>query len=485
MLFNSFEFLVFLPCVIILYYILPHKFRWALLLAASYYFYMAWKPEYIILIVISTLVDYFASIMMEKQTEKKRRKAFLFLSLFANLGLLFVFKYFNFFNDELGKIFNFISNRQYPIEALKLILPMGISFYTFQTLSYTIDVYRGTRKAERHLGYFALYVTYFPQLVAGPIERSNRLLPQLKQKHKFDYDNFISAILRISWGMFKKVVIADRVAVIANTVYNDVYSYDGVYFVIATIGFAIQIYCDFSAYSDIAIGSAKLMGVDLMENFKMPYFSKSISEFWSRWHISLSTWFKDYLYISLGGNRVNKPWKYYRNLMIVFLVSGLWHGANWTFLFWGFLHGFYQIIERMISSLNKKSYIKKLNIKVPSEIMTILTFALVLFAWIFFRANNIYDAKYIITNIHFQNLYTIFDGKSIFELGLDIKDFWCLIIAIIILTITDYYKYKFNKDHIVTRNLKRNILIILTILIVIIFGYYGEYNASEFIYFQF
>ena len=267
---------------------------------------MVWKPEYIILIMISTLVDYFAGLMMEKQDNKQKRKKFLVLSLLINLGLLFVFKYFNFFNEELGKLYTAISSNTYSIQNLRLLLPMGISFYTFQTLSYTMDVYRGKRKAERHLGYFALYVTFFPQLVAGPIERSDRLLPQLRQKHKISYQNTMDGVLRICWGFFKKIVIADRVALMVNAVYNDLPTYTGIYLIIATIGFAIQIYCDFSGYSDIAIGSAKIMGIDLMENFKMPYFSKSINEFWTRWHISLSTWFKDYLYIPLGGNRTTK-----------------------------------------------------------------------------------------------------------------------------------------------------------------------------------
>ncbi len=290
--------------------------------------------------------------------------------------------------------------------------------------------------------------------------------------------------MRICWGFFKKVVIADRAAVIVNTIYNDAYNYEGAYLVIATIMFAIQIYCDFSAYSDIAIGSAKLMGVDLMENFRMPYFSKSISEFWSRWHISLSSWFKDYLYIPLGGNRVDKKWKYYRNILIVFLVSGFWHGANWTFLIWGFLHGFYQIAERVFSDMMNKVKLSK-NIKIPTEIKTIFTFALVLLGWVFFRANNILEAKHIITHLHLNNLYGIFKGNMLFNLGLDVKDFWLLFAAIILLTVTDYYKYKFNKIQLVTSNFKRNALIILLIISVIIFGYYGEYNATEFIYFQF
>lgn len=483
MLFNSFQFIIFLPCVIVVYYLLPHKLRWGLLLIASYYFYMAWRPEYIILIVISTLVDYSVSILIEKEHNIIRRKLLLFLSLFANLGLLFVFKYFNFFNQELGDIYRLISNRQYPIAGLKLILPMGISFYTFQTLSYTLDVYRGKRKAERHLGYFALYVTFFPQLVAGPIERSDRLLPQLKKKHNFNYANFMTGLSRICWGFFKKVVIADRIAVIVNTIYNNLNSYNGFYLIIATVGFAIQIYCDFSAYSDIAIGSAKIMGVDLMENFKVPYLAKSISEFWSRWHISLSTWFRDYLYIPLGGNRVNKKWKYYRNIMVVFLVSGFWHGANWTFIIWGFLHGFYQLVERLTKDLAKKAQV---TFKLPRIFKFAITITLVMFAWIFFRANNLQDAIYVVSNISLNNITVLLNPTALYNLGLDNKDFWLLVICILFLLITDTFRYSKDKQVLVTsRFFAREICCLLLILFIVVFGYYGTYDASTFIYFQF
>lgn len=482
MLFNSFEFIVFLPCVVIAYYLLPHRFRWILLLGASYYFYMAWKPEYVILIILSTLVDYFAGILMEKQTEKIKRRRFLILSLVVNLGLLFVFKYFNFFNKELGDIYTMLTSRSYSFSGLQLLLPMGISFYTFQTLSYSIDVYRGKRKAERHLGYFALYVTYFPQLVAGPIERSDRLLPQLKQKHKLTYDNTMSALLRIAWGFFKKVIIADRVAALVNTVYATMGEYHGVYLIIATIGFAIQIYCDFSAYTDIAIGSAKLIGVDLMENFKMPYFSKSIREFWSRWHISLSTWFKDYLYIPLGGSRVQQRWKYYRNVMIVFLVSGFWHGANWTFLVWGCLHGIYQIGETMMANTKQ---VLRIHGHIPDCIKRIATFILVLIAWVFFRADNLYEATYILSNMNLSNFHTLFDGSSIYSMGLDMKDFWLLVYSVIALSVTDWIRYRSDRHQLIRLPHHQGLAFALLVIFIVVFGYYGEYDATQFIYFQF
>jgi D-alanyl-lipoteichoic acid acyltransferase DltB (MBOAT superfamily) len=420
---------------------------------------------------------------MEHYPDKKQRKKFLYISLFVNLGLLFVFKYFNFFNSAVEEIYSIFTVKDYPINSLNILLPMGISFYTFQTLSYTIDVYNGKRKAERHLGYFALYVTYFPQLVAGPIERSERLLPQLKKKQVFDYNRTMQALLRMAWGFFKKIVIADRVGVLVNTVYGDVSAYTGIHLIIATFFFAIQIYCDFSAYSDIAIGTANIMGHELMENFKMPYFSQSIGEFWSRWHISLSTWFKDYLYIPLGGNRVSHKWKYYRNLLIVFLVSGLWHGANWTFIVWGTLHGVYSIVERILYHIKNK-YKKLCFINIPAEIKTLVTFILVLFGWVFFRANNIGDAMYVMKNMNFQNISAVFNG-SCYELGLDKQDFIVAIIAIIYLTIVDGYKYYAKKDIIITNDFRQGLCAICLVMVIVIFGFYGYYNASDFIYFQF
>ena len=304
---------------------------------------MCWKPEYIFLILFSTIVDYYCGLKMEGAQNRTYKKLFLTLSLFTNLSVLFAFKYLNFFSDSIRYILNEF-NIFYNIPYFNVLLPVGISFYTFQTLSYTIDVYRGQKKAEKHLGVFALYVSFFPQLVAGPIERSTRLLPQLKKENSFDYLRFKNGLLLMLWGFFKKIVIADRLAVLVNTVYNNPIDYQGITLIIATIFFAFQIYCDFSAYSDIAIGASKIMGYDLMKNFNRPYFSKSIAEFWRRWHISLGSWFRDYLYFFLGGNKKGQL-IWYKNLMLVFLISGLWHGANWTFVIWGFLHGFYMIFS--------------------------------------------------------------------------------------------------------------------------------------------
>ena len=301
MLFNSLQFVVFFPIVIILYFIIPHNKRWILLLIASYYFYMCWKVDYIILIMISTLIDYVCSNKMSKINEKPKRKKWLLISIFSNLGILFGFKYFNFFSQNIQTLFDNY-NIFFEMPFFNVLLPVGISFYTFQTLSYTIDVYNNKTTAQKHLGVFAVYVSFFPQLVAGPIERSNHLLPQFFKKHDFNYLRVKAGFQKMLWGFFKKIVIADNLAILVDGVYNNVDNYSGLTLIVATIFFTFQIYCDFSGYSDIAIGTAKVMGFELRENFKRPYFSKSIREFWQRWHITLSTWFRDYVYIPLGGN---------------------------------------------------------------------------------------------------------------------------------------------------------------------------------------
>jgi D-alanyl-lipoteichoic acid acyltransferase DltB (MBOAT superfamily) len=396
MLFNSLHFLIFFPLVVIGYFLIPKRYRWTLLLAASYYFYMSWKPAYLLLILFSTLVDYFAAIKMEESTQPKRRRLFLWMSLGSNLGLLFLFKYFGFFEQTLHALLGLV-DVSYPTSTLDLLLPVGISFYTFQTLSYTIDVYQGRKKAERHLGIFALYVSFFPQLVAGPIERSERLLPQFKDQHitkDFDYQRISSGLQLMAWGLFKKVVIADRLAGYVNEVYGHPEAYAGLSVILATVFFAFQIYCDFSGYSDIAIGAAQVLGFDLMKNFDRPYFAKSIAEFWRRWHISLSTWFRDYVYINMGGNRVVK-WRWYYNLMITFLVSGLWHGANWTFVIWGALHGAFLIVSIMTAQIRQQiTHWTRLDrwISIQKAFQVGVTFTLVCIGWVFFRADTLGDA---------------------------------------------------------------------------------------------
>ncbi len=399
MLFNSLQFIVFFPIVIALYFLIPYKKRWILLLAASYYFYMCWKVDYIILIIASTVIDYTCSNKMSKLNNQKSKKPWLIASIISNLSILFGFKYFNFFSENIQLIFDNY-NIFYEMPFFNVLLPVGISFYTFQTLSYTIDVYNNKTAAQKHLGVFAVYVSFFPQLVAGPIERSNHLLPQFFKEHDFSYKRVKSGLEKMLWGFFKKIVIADNLAILVDGIYNNVDSYSGIALIIATIFFTFQIYCDFSGYSDIAIGTAKVMGFELRENFKRPYFSKSIREFWQRWHITLSTWFRDYVYISLGGNRVIK-WRWHYNILITFLLSGLWHGANWTFIIWGALHGFYLITALILSKPKEKIFKMITNISpLTNKIVDVfLTFILVAFAWIFFRANSLSDAIYVITNL--------------------------------------------------------------------------------------
>lgn len=395
MLFNSAAFLVFFPLVTTAYFLLPHRFRWVLLLAASCYFYMAFIPKYILILVVTITVDYFAGLGLEKFEGRKKRWV-LIASILTNVGMLAFFKYFNFANENLAALANFIG-WNYPIQSLSILLPIGLSFHTFQSLSYTIEVYRGNQRAERHFGYLALYVLYYPQLVAGPIERPQNILHQLHEEHYFEYSRVTNGLKWMAWGMFKKVVVADRMVQFVNPVYSDPTSYDGPALVLATLAFAIQIYCDFSGYSDIALGSAQVMGVKLMKNFDHPYFARSISEFWRRWHISLSTWFRDYLYIPLGGNRVTQPrWAF--NIFLTFLISGLWHGANWTYIIWGALHGFYFILFALtepfwqkLSSVTKVDQLPRLK----AGLAMLATFSLVTFAWIFFRAESLGDAQYI------------------------------------------------------------------------------------------
>ena len=399
MLFNSFHFLVFFPVVTTLYFLLPHRHRWALLLTASCYFYMAFIPQYILILFVTITVDYFAGIGLES-VQGSRRRWVLLASIAANVGMLGFFKYFNFANENIAALANFIG-WNYPIENLAIILPIGLSFHTFQSLSYTIEVYRGNQKAERHFGYLALYVLFYPQLVAGPIERPQNILHQLHEEHRFEYQRVTDGLKWMAWGMFKKVVVADRMALFVNPVYDSPRDFQGPALVFATIAFAIQIYCDFSGYSDIAFGSAQVMGIRLMKNFQHPYFATSISEFWRRWHISLSTWFRDYVYIPLGGNRAGTR-RMAINLLITFLISGLWHGANWTFVIWGGLHGLYVVLNNLVEPrwirLRDLGFAKRLPSAFDAASL-LTTFGLVCFAWIFFRAANISDALYIAGNL--------------------------------------------------------------------------------------
>lgn len=342
MLFNSFEFLLFFPIVCIIYFLLrDNRWRVPFLLVASYYFYMNWKPVYAVLILTSTVLTYACGLLVEKHAEDKRKKKiYLVASLIINFAILFFFKYYNFINESIFSVLEYAGLR-WPVPNLDVLLPVGISFYTFQAVGYSIDVYRSTIKAERNFLTYALFVSFFPQLVAGPIERAKNLLPQFHEEHTFSYDNAVEGLKQMIWGFFMKLCVADVLAEYVNAVYNNVPQHNGTSMIIATIFFTFQIYCDFGGYSNIAIGAAKVMGFRLMDNFNRPYLSLNIKEFWKRWHISLSSWFMDYVYIPLGGNRVSYP-RHLLNLAITFLVSGVWHGANWTFVLWG---GYIQSIK--------------------------------------------------------------------------------------------------------------------------------------------
>ncbi|HEO69748.1 MAG TPA: MBOAT family protein [Candidatus Hydrogenedentes bacterium] len=408
MLFNSLHYVLFLPVVVAAYFALPQRLRTAFLLAASYYFYMCWKLEYIVLILASTLIDYCAGIVMGRITDPSARRACVSVSIGANLLLLFSFKYFNFFNDAVRAAFDQV-NIAYHIPALNVLLPVGISFYTFQSLSYTIDVYRGKREPERNLLTFALYVAFFPQLVAGPIERSTRLMPQFKRRNRFDPERVRDGLLLMGWGYFKKLVIADRLVLYVDAVYGAPGEYAAPTLLLATYFFAFQIYCDFSGYSDIAIGTARVLGYDLMSNFRRPYFSASMRDFWRRWHISLSTWFRDYLYIPLGGNRVS-AWRRYGNVLIVFLLSGLWHGADWTFLLWGLLHGLLFVASLATHPLRQRIGGESGGLRRGFAVL--VTFHLVTLLWVFFRADSLADALAILDGLL---VHPRLDASAVFE----------------------------------------------------------------------
>jgi len=478
--FNSLEFFIFLPTVVFLYYFLPFRMRWIFLLIASYYFYMCWRPEYVLLIMASTVITYITGLQMGRFPDQKGRKKYLLLSLALNLSILFAFKYFNFFNDTFRSLFSYF-NIFYGIKAFEVLLPVGISFYTFQALSYSIDVYRGKQEPEKHLGIFALYVSFFPQLVSGPIERSTHLLPQFFKKHDFDYQNVKNGILLMAWGFFKKVVIADRCAILVNQVYGNPTEYTGIPLIIATVFFAFQVYCDFSGYSDIAIGSAQVMGYKLMPNFNRPYFAKSITDLWRRWHISLATWIQDYLFTPLVIQVRNWGiWGVMYSLMISFSLIGLWHGANWNFILFGFLHGLYLSME-----LFTRAFSKKLSTSLPSWIFDSVsmfwTFMLWCFSLIFFRAHSVEDITYIITHL-FNGIELKTSG---YNMGLGPAETIMAIIFIVFLIIVQIFQGKIGlRDWIGQKPLwLRWSSYYLLAFLIIVFGRFE--TGLEFIYFQF
>ena len=479
MLFNSYQFLIFFPVVTILYFLLPHRFRWVHLLIASCVFYMAFIPIYILILFFTIIIDYIAGIMIEKESGR-RRKLFLVASICANVGVLAFFKYYNFFTENVNAILSLLHITTHAVPLLKIILPIGLSFHTFQAMSYTIEVYRGHQKAERHFGIYALYVMFYPQLVAGPIERPQNLLHQFKEEHKFDSQNLLDGLRLMLWGFFKKLVIADRLAQYVSIVYGTPGEFHYMNLVVATLFFTIQIYCDFSGYSDIAIGAAKTMGFDLMINFRRPYFSTNIQEFWKRWHISLSTWFRDYLYISLGGNRVSVA-RVYFNVGVVFVVSGIWHGANWTFLIWGALHTVFILTYMFINQFTR--------FKLPDSFMSnilsgIFTFFLVAFAWIFFRANNVSDAFLIVK--HIATFYHQVPYRMPLIDLINSAEFGRFAIAVgVLMSIFMFLSETRLSVNLSNLNAKPVLDIAFCTLILAMIVMFGVFHNNSFIYFQF
>lgn len=498
MLFNSIEFLIFFPVVVLVYFIIPDRIKYLWLLIASYYFYMCWNAKYAILILISTIITYLSGLVLEgikhsnyeASSQVKMKKCVVAASFIINLGILIYFKYFNFALNIIIRVFESI-HIQLNVPEFDIILPVGISFYTFQALSYTMDVYRDDIYAEKNFFRYALFVSFFPQLVAGPIERSKNLLKQLAVPKKLCFEEMREGFLLMLWGFFLKLVLADRIAIYVDTVYGNFPAYPGMYLIVATILFAVQIYCDFSGYSTIAMGAAKILGIQLMENFDAPYLSTSVAEFWRRWHISLTSWFKDYLYIPLGGSRKGKLRKYV-NKMIVFLVSGLWHGAQISFVVWGGLNGLYQIIGEILQPIRNR-VVSILNLNRESlghKLLHIIgTFILVDFSWIFFRANWLSGAFDMIKSMAtVKNPWILFDG-SLYQCGLDDKNFRIMIYAILILLFSDFCKKKGIKIRKVISKQDdwfRYVFIAFSILFILVFGKYGPtYESANFIYFQF
>lgn len=462
---------MFFPIVFVIYFLIrENRYRNLFLLIASYFFYMNWNPVYALLILTSTVLTYACGLLVERHVgSKPKQKFFLVASIILNFGILVIFKYYNFINESIFEVLSLIGLK-WSLPNMDILLPVGISFYTFQAVGYSIDVYRGTIKTEKNFFTYALFVSFFPQLVAGPIERAKNLLPQFHKKHNLKYENVVEGTKQMIWGFFMKICVADVLSEYVNAVYNNVHNHNGSSLLLATFFFSFQIYCDFAGYSNIAIGSARLMGFNLMENFKRPYFSMSVKEFWKRWHISLSSWFMDYLYIPLGGSRVNYA-RHMLNLFITFLVSGIWHGANWTFVLWGALHGAFLVFGIFFRKFIYSPKETTIHYKVFN---TIFSFILVSLAWVFFRANNVTDA-FTIFGKFFTDLGPLFVDKSVFLHG------FAALLILIIKDTKDNFGLNFNFMHsknIVVRYASVAILISYIIL-------FGALYGGQFIYFQF
>lgn len=478
MLFNSIDFAIFLPIVFILYWFVTNKnlkFQNGLLLLSSYFFYACWDWRFLFLLIFSTLLDYFTGLKMQDSENQKIKKFWFWISIVINLGFLGAFKYYNFFVESFSLAISNLGLRLNPW-TINIILPIGISFYTFHGLSYVIDIYNERIKAERSFSDYAVFVSFFPLLVAGPIERATHLLPQIKKKRIFEYTDAIDGLRQILWGLFKKIVIADNCAEIANQVFNNPIDQSGSNLVLGAIFFTFQIYGDFSGYSDIAIGTARLFGINLLRNFAFPYFSRDIAEFWRRWHISLSSWFKDYLYIPLGGSKGGN-WMRIRNTFIIFIVSGFWHGANWTFIIWGLLHALF-IMPSIIMKTNRNNLeivAKGKTLPTMKEFLQMsITFSLAVFAWIFFRAENLTDAFLYLNGILSISLFSI----------PTIKPFFLILLIFIFITI----EWIGREEQFALAKLgftwKRSIRQLMYYAIIIAIFWFGG-KEQQFIYFQF
>lgn len=479
MTFNSLEFLIFYPIVLLLYFLLPKAFKWPMLLLSSYIFYAYYSPSLALLIFGTTLVSWVCAMLLERTEKRWARRSLLALALTVCLGVLFFYKYFDFISASIASLFGS------DAFLLRLMLPVGISFYTFQTLSYVIDVYRREVKTEKNFFFYALFVSFFPQLVAGPIERPSNLIPQLREPHKFSFENFKAGGKLMLLGFFKKICIADLVAPYVNAVYNSAEEATSFTVIIATLLFALQIYCDFSGYTDIAIGCARIMGIRLMKNFSHPYRARTVKEFWSRWHISLSTWFRDYLYIPLGGSRC-KRWRHLLNLFIVFLVSGLWHGAAWTFVLWGALHALYQIVGTLTYK-KREVLLSKIGLSEESAVVCgvrrAVTFILVCIAWIFFRANSISDALLL-----FKNLFTSHASidDAVRYLGLSAVNIMLIVSAFLVLLILDnLITYEGEGDSSDTVVLGGAFVYLIWVILIVWLLLFSKDMISTFIYFAF
>ncbi|MBD5526964.1 MAG: MBOAT family protein [Lachnospiraceae bacterium] len=494
MLFNSADFMVFFPIVVLIYFVVPKKTRYIWLLIASYYFYMSWNVKYAVLLIASTGITWLGALFIERQKQVGIRRVLLAGTLLGNLFVLFLFKYFGFFWANLARVLG-LFHIQLAESPFSFLLPVGISFYTFQTLGYVIDVYRGKITIEKNIFRYALFVSFFPQLVAGPIERSGRLLGQIRELHHialWNYDRVVSGLIQMLWGLFMKMVIADRLSIFVDKVFADAGMMGTVETVLAAAGFSIQIYCDFAGYSCIAIGAARVMGVELMQNFNTPYFACSIADFWRRWHISLSTWLKDYLYIPMGGSRCSRI-KKYRNLLITFLVSGLWHGASWTYVIWGGLHGLYQIVGDLTRPI-RQWITEKCQIKTQVVSyrlgQTLTVFGLTGFAWIFFRAESVRQAgRYLRQMFTHWNPWVLFDG-TIYSYGLDRGEVHILLAALLALLLVDLLQYV-KKMELGQFLLEQNLwfrwgILIMLVIGVLVYGEYGiRFSSGQFIYFAF